>query len=74
MIAKAKAAKLDGLDLSSHFAIDATFVSQVKSAGLKLLVWTVDDPVLARKLTALGVDTITTNRPGWLRAQLVAGR
>ena len=74
LIAKAKAAKLDGLDLSSHFAMDATFVSQVKSAGLKLLVWTVDDPVLAKKLTALGVDTITTNRPGWLRAQLVAGR
>lgn len=74
LIAKAKAAKLEGLDLSSLFAMDAPFVSQVKNAGLKLLVWTVDDAALARKLAALGVDTITTNRPGWLRVQLAAGR
>lgn len=72
LIAKAKAAKLDGLDLSSKFAIDQAFVSSVKKAGLKLHVWTVDDAEMARNLAALGVDGITTNRPAWLRTQLSA--
>jgi glycerophosphoryl diester phosphodiesterase len=70
LIDKAKAAKLDGLDLSSGFAIDEAFVAHVKQAGLQLHVWTVDDPALARKLAKLGVDGITTNRPAFLREQL----
>lgn len=70
LIARAKAASLDGLDLSSKFAIDETFVSRVKKSGLQLHIWTVDDAALARKLAALGVNGITTNRPGWLREQL----
>ena len=37
---------------------------------LKLLVWTVDDPVVAKRLAKAGVDGITTNRPRWLREQL----
>ena len=39
-------------------------------AGLKLYTWTVDDPAVARKQAAAGVDGLTTNRPGWLRKQL----
>ncbi|MEA3213329.1 MAG: glycerophosphoryl diester phosphodiesterase [Chthoniobacter sp.] len=74
LIARAKAAKLDGLDVDYRFAIDQTFVSHVKEAGLKLYVWTVNDAAVARKLAALGIDGITTNRPGWLRDQLAAPR
>ncbi len=70
VIAAAKSAQLDGLDVDARFAIDATFVGKVREAGLKLFVWTVDDAKAARKLAALGVDGITTNRPGWLREQL----
>ena len=70
LIAKAKSANLDGLDLDRRFAIDEEFVSRVKDAGLKLCVWTVNDVKLARKLAALGVDGITTNRPLWLRERL----
>ena len=33
---------------------------------------TVDDPVVARRLKAAGVDSMTTNRPRWLREQLAA--
>jgi glycerophosphoryl diester phosphodiesterase len=33
-------------------------------------VWTVDDPQVARRLRAWGVDTCITNRPGMLRAEL----
>ena len=70
LIAKAKSANLDGLDLDRRFAIDGEFVSRVKDAGLKLCVWTVNDAAVAGKLVALGVDGITTNRPLWLRERL----
>ena len=70
LIEKAQAARLDGLDLNAKFPIDAEFVSQVKTAGLQLHVWTVDDAVQAERFAAAGVEGITTNRPGWLREQL----
>lgn len=70
LIAKAKAANLDGLDVKHTGPIDAGFVAQVKSVGLKLYVWTVDDADVARRMAAAGVDGITTNRPEWLRGQL----
>lgn len=69
-IARATAAKLDGLDLNSGFPIDRAFVEKVHGSGLKLYTWTVDDPVVARAEAEAGVDGITTNRPGWLREQL----
>jgi glycerophosphoryl diester phosphodiesterase len=70
LIEQARAANLDGLDLESGFPIDSAFVQKVHAAGLKLYTWTVDDPEVARKESAAGVDGITTNRPGWLRQQL----
>jgi glycerophosphoryl diester phosphodiesterase len=72
LIAQAKAAGLDGLDLHYKFPIDADFVAKVRAAGLKLYTWTVDDPVVAKKLIEAGVDGLTTDRPGWLREQLQA--
>jgi glycerophosphoryl diester phosphodiesterase len=70
IVAKAKAAKLDGLDLNSGFPINKQFVETVKKAGLKLYAWTVDDPAVAKAEVQAGVDGITTNRPEWLRKQL----
>ena len=70
LIVKAKSANLDGLDLDRRFAMDEEFVSRVKDAGLKVCVWTVNEVALARKLSALGVDGITTNRPLFLREHL----
>jgi glycerophosphoryl diester phosphodiesterase len=67
---KTENAKLDGLDLMATGPIDAAFSQQIRSAGLGICVWTVDDPILARRLIDLGVQGITTNRPGWLREQL----
>ena len=40
------------------------------SAGREVAVWTVDDPEVARRLRAWGVDSCITNRPGALRAAL----
>ncbi len=66
----ASEAKLDGLDLDATGPIDADLVKRAKSARLRLCAWTVDDPVLAQRLLDLGVEGITTNKPGWLREQL----
>lgn len=66
----AQAMGIDGLDLMAAGPIDAALVRGAKEAGLSLCAWTVDDPKLARRLIDLGVEGITTNRPGWLRNQL----
>lgn len=63
-------ANLDGLDLDAAGPIDAKLVQNAKNAGLRLCTWTVDDPAVARRLIDLGIEGITTNRPGWLRGQL----
>jgi len=65
----AKNKGLDGLDV--HYAgVTKEFADAVKASGQKLYVWTVDKPEEAIRLVELGVDGITTNRPGWLREQL----
>ncbi len=43
-----------------------------QAAGRKLAVWTVDDPAQARRLRALGVDYLITNRPAFIREALQA--
>lgn len=71
LIDKAKEIKADGLDLSAMPAVlDKAFGTKIKAAGLKLYVWTVDDAELAKQMIAAGVESLTTNRPGWLREQL----
>lgn len=70
VIAQAKSAGLTGLDLQSSWPLTATEVKKIRAAGLQLHVWTVDDPAVARHWIELGVDSLTTNRPGWLREQL----
>jgi len=69
-IAKAKAGKLDGLDLNFNWPLTKEMVGEIKRAGLECHVWTVDDAAKAKELVAAGVDSITTNRPKWLREQL----
>jgi sec-independent protein translocase protein TatC len=70
LIDRAKALRADGLDLRAVPLIDQTFAQQVHAAGLELLVWTVNDPEVARAMLDAGVTGITTDRPGWLRDQL----
>jgi glycerophosphoryl diester phosphodiesterase len=66
-VEKAKAAKLDGLDLNHGWPIDAAFVKGLRDQGLKLITWTVDDPEIAKRHVKAGVDAITTDRPAYLR-------
>jgi glycerophosphoryl diester phosphodiesterase len=70
VIRDAKASGLTGLDLQHTWPLTPADVNRVRGAGLELHVWTVDDPAVARRWIALGVASITTNRPGWLREQL----
>ena len=60
---------LDGLDLRNAI-IDKKLMKRANDLGLEVLCWTVDDPQEAKRLAALGVKGITTNRPAWLREQL----
>jgi glycerophosphoryl diester phosphodiesterase len=70
LIAKAKEINADGLDLSASLALDQAFADKVRAAKLELHVWTVNDLPTARRMVEIGVDGITTDRPGWLREQL----
>ena len=70
LIASAREAGVDGLDLAANGPLDAEAVAKIRDAGLEFHVWTVNDPAVARRMIALGVDSITTDRPGWLRANL----
>jgi len=70
LIAKAREIKADGLDLSDHPLLDKDFAQAIRDAKLQLYVWTVDKADSARRYVGLGVQGITTNKPGWLREQL----
>lgn len=70
LIAKAKAAKLDGLNVSYKGLQSKAFFSKVKAAGMGLFTWTVNSPDEAKRLAKLGIQGITTDRPGWLREQM----
>lgn len=71
LIQRARAIQADGLDLSASDVLDCLYARKVKDAGLKLYVWTVNDPKTARRMVEAGVDGITTDRPGWLREKLM---
>ena len=70
LINGAKQAGLDGLDLEACEAIDKNFVNQIEANGMKLYVWTVNDPTEAKRLIEAGVDGIATDRAQWLKTQL----
>jgi glycerophosphoryl diester phosphodiesterase len=70
ILEKTQLADLDGLDISASKIIDNTFVDLIKDGGLKLYVWTVNDPMEARRLLEADVDGIATDRAQWLRVEL----
>ena len=54
--------KLDGLSVDWH-GVTPEFIEAVHRAGLKLVVWTVDEPEEALRQRRLGVDAVATNKP-----------
>ena len=71
VIQKAKEIHADGLDLSAKPELDQAFAAKVKAAGLRLDVWTVNDVAVAKRMIEIGAQGITTDRPAWLREQLL---
>lgn len=63
-------AGLEGIDL--HYSIvDAGVMALARELKLEVYSWTVDDPAEAARLIKLGVKSITSNRPDWLKEQVV---
>jgi glycerophosphoryl diester phosphodiesterase len=63
LIERCHAAKFDGMSLSKEWPIDAAFCATVKAAKLDLYVWTINDPAEAKRLVALGMPVICTDKP-----------
>lgn len=70
LIRDCRAEGFAGLSFNQDWPLDSEAVKKIKSAGLLMHVWTVDLPQIAHRWIGLGVDSITTNRSGWLREQL----
>lgn len=52
--------------------ITAEVMARCRRSGLRVMAWTVDDPVEARRLALLGVDVVCTNAPAAIRVALAA--
>lgn len=70
VVAIAKENKLDGLDLN-YKLVTPELMQRMKQEGLEVHVYTVDDAKVAKKLVEMEVTGITTNRPQWLRGQML---
>ncbi len=47
--------------ITNHALVDAAMLGRVHAAGLRALVYTVNDPAEARRLDAIGIDGIVTD-------------
>lgn len=73
VVATLKACHATGIDCHANLDIvNESFVKTMRDNGWEFHAWTVDDPAVAKQLIELGVDSITTNKPGMMRAALVA--
>jgi len=70
VLATLQKSRADGLASRQSAILDEQFVRCLRENNLEIHVWTVDAAAAARRLCALGVDSVMTNRPGWLRRAL----
>ncbi len=57
----------DGVDSCYADFIDAEFIRKIHDAGFEFHVWTIDEPEQAARFKAMRVDSITSNRSGFLK-------
>ena len=62
--------KADGID--SNVAIPESFVEAIKTSGYEWHVWTVDDLEVAKRIQTWGADSITSNKPSYIKTNLDA--
>jgi glycerophosphoryl diester phosphodiesterase len=65
-----KECRADGLASRDRALLDSSLVEALRQEDLEIHVWTVDSANAGRRLLALGVDSIITNRPGFMRRAL----
>ena len=71
LITVLKDIQADGLDCNADSRLDSSFAETLRKAGYSLHVWTVNDEAKARRfIKDFGVESITTDRPKWLRNKL----
>ena len=68
VLATLKDTKADGLD--SHKDIPGSAARKIMKEGYEWHAWTVNDVATAKKLKALGIHSITTDRPGMIKGSL----
>lgn len=69
---KLKEDQISGLDYHYNvFKENPAFIEQAHKAGLKVNVWTVNDPLLMQQMIKAGVDFITTDKPLQLKEILM---
>jgi len=72
IIPRLRQCKADGLGTEANReAVTADFVRELRNAKIEFHTWTVDNPDTARYFRSLGVESITTNRPEFMRNTLL---
>lgn len=69
LIRWARRHRLTSLHLDEHWVVPST-LAKMREAGLRLAIWTVDDPLRMSLLAALEIDALITNRPDLARITL----
>ncbi|RYD21796.1 MAG: glycerophosphodiester phosphodiesterase [Verrucomicrobiaceae bacterium] len=67
---KAAGAGIEGLNLNHGFPLDEAAVKAIKAKGLSVAAWTVNDPAIAKRLATAGLDALSTDLPGKIRAEM----
>lgn len=70
IITTAKAIGANGVGAQNHARVDESMVDNLKDNGLSAHVWTVNDVEEANQYLKIGIDSITTNCPLYLRNKL----
>ena len=67
LVEKSKECGFSCVSLRACALVDQALVDRARALDLSVIVWTVNDPEEAARYLLMGVDGITTDRPGWLR-------
>lgn len=71
VFAKLREIGAQGLDTQANLdVVTPAFVQRLRCGGWACHVWTINDPQVAVRFRQLGFDSITTDRPGYLRQEL----
>jgi glycerophosphoryl diester phosphodiesterase len=71
LIARIQKYGLDGINLGLAEWIDKSLIDKIKQQQMKIYIWVVNDPEKAGPLLKAGVHGIMTDRPQWLRTELL---